>query len=79
MGGKNLEGFCLSPNQYSHQDFIAKGHIRFGFTHNHTPLLKYHSFPKGTLASMALAKGHMSRSKGYCTLWKTLSENTAWS
>ena len=35
------------------------------------------AFQRAHLASVVLAKGHMSRSKGHCALWKTPSENTA--
>ena len=34
------------------------------------------AFQRARLASMALAKGHINRSKGYRALWKTPSENT---
>ena len=39
--------------------------------------LDYYVFQRAHLASVALAKGHISRSKGHCALWKTSSEVTA--
>ena len=68
--------------QCSHQDLTAKSTL--SLTSLDLPMtipsyLKCHYiyiYLKGHLASMALAKGHMSGSKGHCALWKTPSENT---
>ena len=79
----------LALHQCSYQNLTAERHIMFNseLIQLNLPVIipsllnttTLTAFQRAHLLSMALAncKGHMNRSKGYCALWKTPSENTA--
>ena len=76
---KPLAWSNLEYNRTGEQEPLSLIHIyqlRTFHFHTRWNITTLTAFWKAHLASVALAKGPMTMSKGYCAFWKTPSENT---